>query len=285
LLGCFALCSPTVFAEDDRGNAKDAPPAATAEISAGERDETTGIITHTVRSPLQSSPTEIRVLLPAKFDRERTYPVVFVLPVEAGRENRYGDGLEEIRKQQLHERHSAVFVTPTFARLPWYADHSDAADLRQSSYFLEVVVPFVRKRYPVEDRPHLLGFSKSGWGAWSLLLRNPETFGRAVAWDAPLMMDRPDRYGMGEIFGSQENFERYQISRLLAQSGDALGKEPRLILLGYGNFREHHEQTHALLDKREIVHVYRDGPMRKHDWHSGWVAEAVADLLKAKSAD
>ena len=257
---------------------------APVEISDGVRDEA-GIITHTVRSPLQSAPTEIRVLLPAKFDVERTYPVVYVLPVEAGRENRYGDGLEEIRRQKLHERHPAVFVAPTFARLPWYADHAEAADLRQESYFLQVVLPFVRKTYPVEDKPHLLGFSKSGWGAWSLLLRNPKTFSRAVAWDAPLMMERPDRYGMGEIFGTQANFERYQISRLLAQSGKDLGGELRLILPGYGNFREHHEQAHALLDKLEIPHVYRDGPMRRHDWHSGWVSEAVADLLEAKSAD
>ncbi|HVV99256.1 MAG TPA: alpha/beta hydrolase-fold protein, partial [Planctomycetaceae bacterium] len=166
------------------GDATGPLPSEAAKISAAERDDNTGIITHTVRSPLQSAPIEIRVLLPAKFDPQRTYPVVYALPVEAGRENRYGDALEEIRQQRLHERYPAVFVAPTFARLPWYADHSESADLRQYSYFLQVVVPFVHKTYPVEDKPHLLGFSKSGWGAWSLLLRNPKTFGRAAAWDA-----------------------------------------------------------------------------------------------------
>jgi hypothetical protein len=28
-----------------------------------------------------------------------------------------------------------------------------------------------------------------------------------------------------------------------------------------------------------VSHEYRDGPARKHDWHSGWVAEAVGLLL------
>ena len=51
-----------------------------------------------------------------------------------------------------------------------------------------------------------IGFSKSGWGAFSLLLRHPEVFGRAAAWDAPLMLEQPNRYGMGAVFGSQENF-------------------------------------------------------------------------------
>ena len=25
----------------------------------------------------------------------------------------------------------------------------------------------------------------------------------------------------------------------------------------------------------KIPHAYRDGPQRKHDWHSGWLPEAV----------
>ena len=29
----------------------------------------------------------------------------------------------------------------------------------------------------------------------------------------------------------------------------------------------------------KILHEYRDGPARKHDWHSGWVAEAAELLL------
>jgi hypothetical protein len=54
----------------------------------------------------------------------------------------------------------------------------------------------------------------------------------------------------------------------------------RLLLLGYGNFRSEHEKAHALLEKFQIAHEYRDGPQRKHDWHSGWVKEAVELLVK-----
>ena len=34
----------------------------------------------------------------------------------------------------------------------------------------------------------------------------------------------------------------------------------------------------------KIAHEYRDGPRRKHDWHSGWVAEAV-EFLAAPRTD
>jgi hypothetical protein len=57
----------------------------------------------------------------------------------------------------------------------------------------------------------------------------------------------------------------------------------RLILTGFGNFREHHQQAHKLLVSLKIPHAYRDGPARKHDWHSGWVPQAV-ELLMGKPA-
>jgi hypothetical protein len=127
----------------------------------------------------------------------------------------------------------------------------------------------------------LLGFSKSGWGAFSLLLRHPDLFGKAAAWDAPLLMDGPGPHGSGDIFGTPDNFELYQITRLLKARAETFQKEKRLILLGYGNFREQHEKAHALMTDLMITHEYRDGPARKHDWHSGWVAEAAGVLLAA----
>src|SRR5205807_1053516 len=121
----------------------------------------------------------------------------------------------------------------------------------------------------------LLGFSKSGWGAYSLLLRHPDLFGKAAAWDAPLMMDAPGKYGSGDVFGTKENFAAYRVTTLLEQRAADLKSGKRLILLGYGNFREHHRQAHALMEKPKIDHVYHDGPERKHEWGSGWVPEAA----------
>ena len=250
-------------------------------ISEAKRDDQ-GILVHTVESEYQAGKTEIRVLLPDRLEEGRRYPVVYVLPVEAGTEHRYGDGLLEARRQDLHNRFRAIFVAPTFSHLPWYADHPWDPEIRQEAHFLNVVVPFVEGRYPTRsarDGRLLLGFSKSGWGAWSLLLRHPEVFGKAAAWDAPLMMDRPGRYGSGDIFGTQENFEAYRITRLLERRAAELRGRKRLILLGYGNFRGEHETAHDVLVDLGIPHVYEDGPQREHRWESSWVPEAVRLLL------
>ncbi len=252
------------------------------DVTVSEAKTEDGFLVHEVKSPYQAGTTRIRVLLPDPLEKGMKYPVVYVLPVEAGAESRYGDGLKEVKKLDLHNALKAVFVAPTFSHLPWYADHPTKTDVRQETYFLKVVVPFVEKTYPAKAEASgrlLLGFSKSGWGAFSLLVRHPDTFGKAAAWDAPLMMEKPGAYGSGDIFGTDDNFAGYRVSKLLGANAAKFAKESRFVLLGYGNFRDHHKQAHDLMDKLKVPHEYRDGPSRKHDWHSGWVKEATELLL------
>ena len=256
-------------------------PADAATVSAATRDDR-GCFIHTVTSPCQAGETKIRVLLPDRLEEGKRYPVLYVLPVEAKDESRYGDGLLEAKKHDLHNKYGVICVAPTFSHLPWYADHPSDPEIRQETYLLEVVLPFVERTYPARSEPAarlLVGFSKSGWGAWSLLLRHPDVFGRAAAWDAPLLLDKPGRYGSGPIFGTEENFEQYEIVRLLKSRGKSLGEDPRLVLTGYGNFKSHHDRAHALLIENEVPHIYVEGEFRKHDWHSGWLPEAVELLL------
>ncbi len=236
---------------------------------------------HTVSSPYQKGETKIRVLLPGHIRKERKYRVLFVLPVEANEENRFGDGLLEIKKANLHNKHNLICVAPTFSELPWYANHPTNQSIQQETYFLKVVVPFIERSYPTTQTCEgrlLLGFSKSGWGAFSLILRHPDTFGKAAAWDAPLMKQKPDQFGMGPIFGAQENFNQYKISSLLKQNRTKFVDTNRLILTGYGNFQQHHLQFYKLVKKHDISCIYRNGPKRKHHWNSGWIPEAISLL-------
>lgn len=249
-------------------------------VSAAKREQN-GLLVHTVYSEYQAGETRIKVLLPDRIEPGKQYPALYVLPVEAGEEHRYGDGLEVVRAQGLHNKHQLVCVWPTFSHLPWYADHPTSPQIRQESYLLRVVLPAVERDYPVLRRAEgrwLLGFSKSGWGAMSLLLRHPEWFGRAAAWDAPLTEPAPVRFGMGEIFGTQENFDRYRVETLVRTEAGRLGDKPRLVLLGFGNFRDQHVRVHEKMLEWGVPHVYRDGPVRSHHWDSGWVPEAVALL-------
>jgi enterochelin esterase-like enzyme len=245
-----------------------------------------GFKIYTVESIYQKSSVKIRVLTPNTLVAGQEYRVVYVLPVEPGEKREYGDGLATVRNLNLHNRHNVIFVAPTFTDMPWYADHVSAKKVWQETHFRTVVVPFIEEQYPVVAGPEgrlLLGFSKSGYGAFSMLLRHPDFFGRAVAWDAPVAMSSPSEgYAFTDILGSTQNFGNYRITTLVRQRKNLLKTQPaRLLLLGYGDnsFRSDHRELHQLMNSLGIPHVFVDGPHRSHHWNSGWVGDAVRRLL------
>jgi hypothetical protein len=275
------LASATIAAAVFCAAHANAPPKAD-RFGEAVRDAH-GVLTHTVASPRQKGLTKLRVLMPDGASDANRLPVVYVLPVEAGDGRRWGEPVAEVRKLGLHNRHRLIFVYPTFSHTPWYANHPTNKTIRQETYLLKTVLPFVERTYPARrgrDGRMLLGFSKSGWGAWSLLLRHPDMFARAAAWDAPLTVSTPKAWGMKEIFATQANFEPYRITSLLDRVGAKLGDQPRLVLTGYDNFRAHHVKIHEQLLALKVPHVYRDGPRRRHHWNTGWLAEAVELLAR-----
>lgn len=140
-------------------------------------------------------------------------------------------------------------------------------------------MPFVEERYPAirERRGRLLvGFSKSGWGAFSLLLRHLELFEKAAAWDAPIAQTDPKKWTyFKQKFGTEENFQNYRIDLLLQKKAPELRGEKRLILMGHGTQRDLYMPAHDLMVRLNIQHDYIDGPQREHRWDSGWLADAV----------
>jgi enterochelin esterase-like enzyme len=147
-------------------------------------------------------------------------------------------------------------------------------------------LPFVERAFPAARDPgrrFLVGFSKSGWGAFSLLLRHPDLFARAAAWDAPLMQPTPEPWNMQDVFATQDHFEQYRITALLKKRASLLRKEDRLILMGHGRFRDHVTRAHEFMAARGIRHEYVDGPQRAHRWDSGWLADAVRLLVNRPS--
>lgn len=308
MLVLLTLCLPVAWTDDVAAQLPEAenlePNARRSEgvepavleaatISPAVTDEQ-GLRVHAVSSATQSAATKIKVLLPSGAEETGTgtgthtkFPVVYLLPVEAGEGKRWGDPLGEVRKAGLHERYGAICVYPTFADLPWYCDHPTNPEIRQETYLVDVVVPAVERHYPARrdaSARWLVGFSKSGWGAWSLLLRHPDRFSRAVAWDAPVMMDEPGRYGSGPIFGDARNFRRYRLVDLLRRQREVLLERERLALLGYGNFRADHRQMHELLERIGVPHAYRDGPQQPHHWSGGWLPAAFDWVVAARAS-
>lgn len=248
------------------------------------------INSHQVFSPFQKDSTTIRVLLPDDFSTSRNYRVLYVLPVREQGNKKSGDPLMEIIKDDLHNIHNLICVFPGYTHQPWYADHSVDKTKQDESHFLKTVFPFVEKHYPAireKEGRLLMGFSKSGWGALTLLLRNSETFYKAAGWDIGIRMDvnvpSDSAYvkAAEHLFGDLGNFEKYRVSTLLKSSKDKLGTTSRIFYYNTGGNRARGGAIiHSLMVDLEIPHLYIFEPKRKHRWDSGWIPNAVNFLVE-----
>jgi S-formylglutathione hydrolase FrmB len=147
----------------------------------------------------QTSVNQVEILLPDAHAATSTAAIVLALPVEAGGTSttQYGSAIQLIRTAGWHTRQNVAVVTPSFSTTPWYGDNplnQSSSPVLQESYVLDVIIPWLRqgKILPagiaLAGPISLVGFSKSGWGAFSLLARNPDRFDRAALWDAPTML-------------------------------------------------------------------------------------------------
>lgn len=244
------------------------------------------IVTKTIQSKYQSDPVSIEVLAPAAIDSSREYPVVYILPVAPGTTSRWGSGIQEAAKADIANRFNVICVAPAFANMPWFADHPSDPALQQESHFIKQVLPWVEEHYPVRRAKEgrlLLGFSKSGYGAVMLLLRHPDLFERAVAWDAPLGKTAPDKFNMIDVFGTQENFSRYAIPGLLEERASRLCREPQRIFL-MPDRKGTHPMDNVLeqLKTLGIPHVVEYTTDLKHNWESGWFPRAAELVITGR---
>jgi hypothetical protein len=236
-----------------------------------------------VASEHQPRPVQIQILVPdsAKTTPDRKFPVLYVLPVEAEGEQRWGDPVREFTEPDLHNRYQMIVVFVNFVQLPWYANHPGDPQIQQEKFLIESVIPFVEQHAPAESQQSgrlLVGFSKSGWGALTLLLRHPDLFAAAAVFDAPLMMQETGKFGSGPVFGSQANFELYRLTDLITRIDKAFTSEsltPRMAFIGGGNFQMDHDQFTELLSKEGIPSIVLSNMHRDHSWNSGWVSSAV----------
>jgi len=249
-----------------------------------------GIRVHTVETPYQNDRQEIHVLLPDGYRDDKPYRVLYVLPVEKGFEQRYGYGLGVFKEMNAHNQHDLIVVQMGFEKEPWYGDHATDPKTRQASYVKEFIVPFIEKHYSTMGEREgrlLFGFSKSGWGAFSLVLTYPEFFGYAASWDAPMFFDR-FHYRMEPVYGTLEQLNAYRPDLLVCRQKEHFKEGARLVLAGERDWGKsiptpkggsHTVEMHALLVDNGMKHVYDETLDTVHRWSESWMAPTLNALI------
>lgn len=209
---------------------------------------------------------------------------MFVLPVDTGvtsLSSEWSDGLEELRLLDVPNRFNMTLIAPSFNYEPWYGDNATDPSHRMESFIIDDLVPFA-DTFGDDGVPqrYLIGFSKSGNGALTLILRHPEIFNAAAAWDAPTQLSDLSRFpALALNFGTQANFDLYHIPTLVANHASAFQQQNRLWISGdEAAWTEDMIDLDSQLTAAFIPHSWVEAGIRAHSWNSGWLEGAVSTL-------
>jgi len=197
--------------------------------------------------------TDLEVVLPTDYDPAKRYRVLYLLSCCGSKDV---DSLREVFFLDLHNRYDLICVLP---------------GARKEEHLKQVVVPYIESRYSTFGKAEgrlLLGFSKTGTGAFKLIFDNPDYFGYAVGWDGPFMgWKRP------------ENPEDAALVKLARSQARHFTQRPRLVLGGRAFWKDSGLVYHQELEKLGIKHHFEDVKRPGHSWLSGWMESHVAAMM------
>jgi putative esterase len=244
-----------------------------------------GVATYQVTSANNGpGPQPLRVLAPTNPAPGVPHNFLWVLPVEAGLGNAFGDGLETLRALDAQDQYNLTIIEPSFGIDPWYADNPTDPNVQYETFMTEELVPWAEQNLATagNEQNWLIGFSKSGIGGQDLVLKHPDIFALAASWDFPADMSAYDEFGADSAagYGTDANFQANY--RLTASFVDA-HKDPflsnnRIWIGGYSLYGTDVSDYDSLLTSEGIAHTTGTPQQAAHRWDSGWVPEALAAL-------
>jgi len=221
----------------------------------------------------------IDVLLPDTYSAAKKYHVVYIGEVEPT-PSAYADGIQTMRSLGYHNTYDLIFVRSLTKDDNWFGQKNDGTK-KYDLHYLDLA-NLIDNNYSTDrtqEGRSLLGFSKTGWGVVSMILRNPSVYGYCMAWDSPIGIawNSPE-YGQSLRFGSSAQFALYDPAQILAANKAALTDKPRLYWAGYDNFGTYATSFKATLDANSVPYVYHSADAGSHDWLKAWLDPAMDNL-------
>jgi 20S proteasome alpha/beta subunit len=230
-------------------------------------------------------PFAVRVLTPTDPSSYYQHTFLYDLPVEAGlSQSTYGDGLDELEQLNVQNQYNATIIEPIFPIDPWYADSATDPTINYNTFMSTILPQWVDSTFDQSgtDKNLLIGFSKSGYGALDLLLKDPSVFDAAAAFDFPADITNYDQGGSSstENYGTQANFEdNYELSNSFVDAQKAPFTTQDRILISEGEtLGSEVADFDSLLTSQGVMHTTLNQTNDAHSWTSGWLPNAVAGL-------
>lgn len=225
----------------------------------------------------------IEIVLPDSYPTGGPYPVLYV--GQASLTDARGNGLLVAKQAGIHNEYGCILVSNTWKSMPWYGTKDDGSR-RYDTHIRWNVLALLDQKYDTlagRENRLFIGYSKSGWGALSMLLRGPTYFGYAAAWDAPWEMTFGS-WGSGDAFGTEARFAAYDPKQIVAENVAAVDDRERIWISAGTTFLDHHAPMVARLAGLGVPHRARFLPAAEHHWDAAWVTPACRALFDMRAA-
>lgn len=233
-------------------------------------------------------PHVLRVLRPSNPAPNMAHNFLFALPVEAEGSNNFGNAMETLRALNAQNAYNLTIIEPSFPLPPWYADSPLDPNYRFESFMVLELQPWVKANLATtgQEKYWLLGFSKSGVGGLDLILKYPDLFTVAAAWDFPADMSTYAQFDASSSYGTEENFQNnYRLTSGFVSARKApFLTNNRLWISGYNAFQADLNDFDSLLTSLGIQHTKGVPSLESHSWNTFWVPGALAGLSEASIA-
>ena len=226
----------------------------------------------------------LRVLPPTHPAAGVAHNFLYVLPVEPGLGDTFGDGIDTMLALDAQDKYNLTIIEPTFSLDPWYANNPNDVKVQFETFMTTELVPWVEANLSTTgtEQNWLIGFSKSGIGAQDLILKHPDLFQLAASWDFPADMASYDAFGSSSAnnYGTDANFQaNYRLNTAFIDAHKSPFLTNDRIWIGGGpTFPSDVSDYDALLTSEGILHNVGPPQQIAHRWDSGWVPQALAAL-------
>jgi len=121
----------------------------------------------------------------------------------------------------------------------------------------------------------LVGFSKSGLGAWNIARRLPELVSATIIFDAPVARDTLPPWGTAPFYKDDAEWQEDLPLRTCSQFQQVMPTHHRLMLISGAGFHPEMCILSEMLSGMGLEHVFLPRPDMKHHWNAGWIEEGV----------
>ncbi len=159
----------------------------------------------------------------------------------------------------------------TFPTLEWYnkSVRNDAISQLQSIATSPVI---------------LVGFSKSGLGAWNIARAVPDLIEATIIFDAPVAREELPPWGTSPFYDGDGSWQEDQPIRTVDAFQSAVSKTHSLVLISGEGFHEEMCALSQAASEIGLEHVFLPRSKLAHNWQSGWIEEGLKAIFDTDSA-